>query len=140
VGERVADAGLQLGIHTSNDMWHALDGTTVMAALLRSVDARSCRIQLDLSTTQNNGVDGAAFMRSAAGRVFGVHLRDAKTPPEPVSYLESAPLGHGDLDWLPILEAAEHSGVELFIVEMQTRGTMDPLEAYRISAEYLRGL
>jgi sugar phosphate isomerase/epimerase len=140
LGERLSGAGLQLGVHTPNEMWRRLDGVLVADAFLHAVDARRCSIQLELSTAQNNGIDNAEFLSRALGRVFAVHLRDAKTPAAPLPYLAAVPLGQGDLDWKRVFTAAKTAGVKLYIVEMQTQGAMDPIEALRVSADYIRRL
>lgn len=140
LGERAANAGLQLGVHTPNEFWRSFEGVVVADAFLREVDARTCQIQLELSTAQNHHVDNAEFLRRAGARVFGVHLRDATTPPQPVPYLAAMPLGRGDLDWKQIFAAAKRASVKLYVVEMQTQGAMDPIEALRISADYIRNL
>jgi sugar phosphate isomerase/epimerase len=140
IGERVADAGLRLGLHTPNELWQSVEGTRVMDVFLDTAEPQYCLLQLEVSTAQNHGVDNAGFLRETAGRVFSVHLRDAPTPPQPVPYLRASPLGRGDLDWLEIIPAAESAAVDLYVVEMQTQGTMDPIEAYRISADYIRDL
>jgi sugar phosphate isomerase/epimerase len=140
IGSRVVQSGLKLGIHTPNELWHRFDGISMMERFLTTVDAKFCGIQLDLSTAQNNGVDSAHFLRSTPGRVYGVHLRDADTPPRPVTYLNALPLGEGDLDWPELFAAARDAHIEMYVVEMQSRGATDPIEAYRRSIEFIREL
>jgi len=140
LGERVAKAGMQLGVHTPNELWRRHDGVLAIDALLQNVSAANCQIQLEVSTAQNYGVDNADFLARAGTRVFGVHLRDAKTPPQPVNYLAAVPLGQGDLEWRAILAAARQASIKMHIIEMNTQGAMDPIQALRLSVDYIRNL
>ncbi len=140
IGERVKAEGMQLGLHTQNDLWRSIDGLSVMERLLAAVDAQNCRIQLDLSTTQSMQVDPVGFLRRRAARCFSVHLRDAPTPATPGGYVFSVPLGEGVLDLPGILAAARSGGITNFVVEMQTQPPADPFDALRRSALYIRGL
>ena len=48
LGERVAKAGMQLGVHTPNELWRRHDGVLAIDALLENVSAANCQIQLEL--------------------------------------------------------------------------------------------
>jgi sugar phosphate isomerase/epimerase len=140
LGEQVRAAGMQLGLHTQNNHWMTLDGELVMDALLRAVEPRNCRVELDLSTTQSMGLDPVPVLRRHAQRFFAIHLRDAKAPAQLGNYVSSIPLGQGDLDIKGIVAAARAAGIDKYIVEMQVVAPADPIEALRISAAYLRSL
>ncbi|MEO8071085.1 MAG: sugar phosphate isomerase/epimerase [Acidobacteriota bacterium] len=139
LGEAVAKAGMRTGLHTQNDLWTVMDGELVLDRLLTAVPANHCQVELDLSSTQAMKIDPADYVRRHPGRVFAMHMRDAKTPAG-TGYLPSVPLGQGDIDWRALLLAARAANVPNYIVEMQTQGGMDPVLAMKVSAEYLRGL
>jgi sugar phosphate isomerase/epimerase len=139
-GERLARAGLKLGLHTQNDIWKPFAGDRlVMDALLEAVDVGHCNIELDFSTTQSMKIDPVVYLGRYPGRFFALHLRDAKTP-EGQGYLPSVPLGQGDIDWRATFKAARAARVPHYIVEMQTQGRMDPIDAMKLSADFIRGL
>ena len=138
-GESVAKAGMKLGLHTQNDVWKEFDGELLLDKLLAAVPANHCQVELDLSSTQAMKIDPAMYVRRHPGRVFALHMRDAKTPTG-TGYLPSVPLGQGDIDWRTLLTACRTANVPHYIVEMQTQGAMDPVLAMKLSAEYLRGL
>jgi sugar phosphate isomerase/epimerase len=140
LGERVAQDGLRLGLHTQNDFWRTVDGALVLDAMLQQVPAQRCAVQLDLSTTQSMGIDAAAYLARHPGRFFALHLRDAPTPEKPGGYVFSVPLGQGALDLKAIVAAAERAGIRQYIVEMQMQPPADPIEGLRLSADYLRRL
>ena len=57
-----------------------------------------------------------------------------------MTYLAAVPLGQGDLDWRAILAAARSAAIKMHIVEMNTQGAMDPIQALRLSVDYIRRL
>ena len=131
---------MKLGLHTQNDLWRSLGGQGLaLDALLAAVEERHCHVQLDLSSTQSMKIDPAAYLARYPGRFFGIHLRDAKTP-QGTGYLPSVPLGQGDVNWHALFTAARRARVPHYIVEMQTQGQMDPVEALKLSAEFVRRL
>lgn len=138
--DRVAGAGLQLGHHTQPDDWKTIDGRLVMDQFLETMDAQHCQMELDLESTMTMGIDGADYLQKHPGRFFALHLRDAKKPSTLGKYLNSLPLGEGDINWGKTLEAAKSAHVSMYFVEMEMAGSADPMDALRISADYIRNL
>ena len=143
-GERVRQAGMQLGLHATGDIWKRIDGRRIFDEMLRAVDPVNCQYQMELSVAFGSGVDGGAWMADHPGRFFSVHLRDAVKPaptgkPDPLGgYLFAVPLGTGEIDIQGALDGARKGGIRLYIVEMEMRPPSDPLEALKLSMEYLR--
>ena len=84
------------------------------------------------------------ILKKVSGRVHLLHLKD-KAQGTPVMYKETVAagafkeVGHGILDWAPILRAAESAGVQHYFVEQdQTPG--DPVESLRQSFDYISKL
>jgi len=138
--ERVVNAGLELGHHTQPDDWKIIDGRLVMDQFLENTDARHCQMELDLESTMTMGMDGADYLQKHPERFFALHLRDAKTPATTGKYLNSLPLGEGDIDWKQMLQAAKSAHVAMYFVEMEMAGSGDPLNALKISADYIHSL
>lgn len=138
--DRVFNSGLQLGHHTQPDDWKTIDGKLVMDQFLESTDLRRCQMELDLESTMTMGVDGADYLQKHPDRFFALHLRDAKTPATMGKYLNSLPLGEGDIDWKKMLQAASSAHVSRYFVEMEIAAPGDPMDALRISADYIRNL
>jgi sugar phosphate isomerase/epimerase len=140
LGERLRKAGRQLGFHPQADVWRIIDGTMIFDEMLRSVDPKNCEYELDMSASFVNGIDAGDYMTRHPGRFFAIHLRDLKLPRAPTRYIFSLPLGQGEVDWKKVLIGGKKGGVKNYIVEMVVQPPGDPLEALRISAEYLRTL
>ena len=137
---RVVNSGLQLGHHTQPDDWKTIDGNLVMDWFLESIDSRHCQMELDLESTMTMGVDGADYLQKHPDRFFALHLRDAKTPATLGKYLNSLPLGAGDIDWKKMFQAAKSAHVSKYFVEMEIAAPGDPIDALRISADYIHSL
>ena len=138
--DRVFGAGLQLGHHTQPDDWKTIDGRLVMDQFLESADTERCQMELDLESTMTMGIDAADYLQKHSGRFFALHLRDAKKPSTLGKYLNSLPLGEGDINWGKTLQAAKSAQVSMYFVEMEMAGSADPLDALRVSADYIRNL
>ena len=143
-GERCRAAGMKLCYHNHAFEFEPMEGSTPFQVLMESTDKQLVGLEMDAFWVSVAGHDPAETLRTHAGRVPLVHLKD-KAEGTPVMYKESVPrtafkeVGRGVLDWPKILKAASAAGVEHYFVEQdQTPG--DPLDSLRQSAEYLKKL
>jgi sugar phosphate isomerase/epimerase len=159
-GQKVQKAGLIFGYHTHSDEWKKIDGVMVFDEMLRQVDKKHCMYQLDLGGTFANDLDAGKYMAAHPGRFFSLHLKDAKKqPPEPAPPAAAEeskagpgrgrgmgntppvlPVGQGDINWKETFAGAKKGGVTTYFVEMEVRPPTDPMEAMKLSAQYLRNL
>ena len=106
------------------------------------------------------GEDPCAYLRKYAGRAPIVHLKDfyvegkvedAATPYALInadgtdsgakrSTFEFRPVGYGVQDFPAILKASEDAGATWVIVEQDQSPTRPPLEAAKMSRDYLRSI
>jgi sugar phosphate isomerase/epimerase len=138
--QRVKREGFQLALHTGNDFWIERDGKTPFAAMLPSVPAENCVIQLDLSAALLCGVDAGQCLALNPGRFFSVHLRDGKKPAVPVRYLPALPLGQGDIDLKSVIAGARSADLKSYIVEMVVLPPLDSIDAFKESADFIRNM
>lgn len=136
-GGRVKKAGMQFAYHTHGMEWKRLDGVLVFDALLKAVDPKLVQAQIDLGGIVMNGVNPASYLRDHPGRVCSLHLKDVKTGQTSGA---SLPLGKGNTDWKAVFSAAKIAGIEHYAVEMEVRPPVDPFEALKESAVYLKSL
>ena len=52
----------------------------------------------------------------------------------------SLAVGQGDIDWKSVFVGAKKGGIKNYFVEMEVRPPTDPMEAMKVSADYLRKL
>ena len=127
---QLAQAGIRFGFHN-----HALEfrdrGREHYDLLLAEPDLQ---LEVDVYWVAVAGLDPAALLRRAAGRVAAVHLKDLEvTGWQPPTF---APVGEGNLDWDAILEACRLGGTEWGIVE-QDICRRDPFECLASSYGFL---
>jgi sugar phosphate isomerase/epimerase len=138
-GARVRAAGLALGFHSDSHVWRMLDGQSATEEMMRRLDPKLVRIQMDFGTIIQTGADGASILERYPDRFFSVHLRDAMRPADTWAYLPAEPLGTGEVDWARVIRAARAAGVKHYVVEM-TRYPGGVFDAMKQSYDYLRAL
>ena len=98
------------------------------------IDRSDLMLEIDVYWVAVAGLDPAALLRRAAGRIPAVHLKDLEILGwEPPAF---APVGEGNLDWTPILDACRSGGTEWLIVE-QDVCRRDPFDCLASSHRYL---
>jgi sugar phosphate isomerase/epimerase len=130
IGERLAARGLRFAYH--NHDFELADGHDRLSTMLEKIDPAHLSLELDAFWAAHAGVEPAAYLRAHASRVLLVHLKDGRH--QPLAY---TPLGEGEVDLAPVIDAATTAGVEALYVE-QDESDGDPFEALRRSAETLR--
>jgi sugar phosphate isomerase/epimerase len=76
-------------------------------------------------------------LRARPEAFLALHLRDGRSPPEPVYYLAALPLGAGGVDWPRLLQAAAASAIEYYFLEMEVVEPQETLAAIESSRRYL---
>ena len=125
--------------------------------LYEAVDACTLKTEIDTCWVKYAGENPAEYVKKYAGRCPVVHLKDyvgvkgGKTPyaligmedtsakPDEIAF-EFRPVGHGCQNIPEIVEAGLASGAEWFIVEQDLSVGRTPLEACRMSIDYLKSI
>jgi sugar phosphate isomerase/epimerase len=143
-GEKVRQAGMQLGFHNHNYEFLRFDGTTGFDELMRSTDSRLVCLEIDCYWMVQAGEDPLRMFERYGHRIKLLHLKDRK-PGFPLTQVKNdaaehfTEVGSGTIAWKPILAAAEKNGVEHFFVERDS-GDLPPMESLRISFQNLQKL
>jgi sugar phosphate isomerase/epimerase len=134
-GAILREAGQVLSYHNHSVELTRFRGTTVLDYIYAKTDPKNLQGELDTYWIQFGGGDPVAWCRQLSGRLPLLHLKDyaVKTDGQPAF----ASIGAGNLNWPAIIEAAEASSCEWFIVE-QDSTPGDPFDAVRESFEYIR--
>lgn len=133
LGERARAMGARLSYHNHAFEFQPINGQTGMEILLRETDPELVKFEPDVYWIKAGGQDPVAFLRSNAGRVPLVHIKDMTPGPSP-TYAE---IGEGILDWPSIFAASEASGAEWYVVEQDTCAR-PPLESVTLSLKHLK--
>jgi sugar phosphate isomerase/epimerase len=143
-GTKCRSLGLQFCYHNHAFDFRRLGSTTPLEILVTGTPRDVLALEADVFWVSVAGHDPVEFLKSYAGRIPMLHLKN-KTEGMGVQYTENVPpsafreVGKGSLDIPAILHAAKSIGVKHFFVEQdQTPG--DPLESLRRSYSYLSAL
>jgi sugar phosphate isomerase/epimerase len=127
IGERTAQAGLQLGFHNHNFEFREIDGVLIYDQLMGKLDRKLVKMQFQVSVI-SQGYEAAKFMRKYPGRFLSMHLQDWLTTEK-----KQVAVGSGMVDWKDTFAAAKTGGVKNYFVELN----MDMLKT---SYDYLHEL
>jgi sugar phosphate isomerase/epimerase len=127
LGERTAQAGMQLGLHNEDFEFTTVDGQRTYDLLLSLLDPELIKFQFQCSAI-SRGYDPAEYFLKYPGRFTSMHLQDWSAAAN-----KTVAVGQGDLNWQRIFTAAKISGLKSYFVELN-------LEAMKASVLYLREL
>ena len=135
IGEKVKSAGMTLGAHNHVPEFAVIDGVLVYSELLRLTDPKLVVFEMDCGWVYASGHNPVDFLSKTPERFPLMHVKDMI--PGANGQMHSTELGRGQIDYAPILRAA--TGLKQYFVE-QEEFDIDPMQALRIDAEYLRKL
>lgn len=131
------------------------DGTYALDYLYDHVSADLLQTELDTCWVKVGGEDPVAYIRKYAGRCPVVHLKDfvgkksanmyeligiQSEKKEESEEFGFRPVGYGVQDMPAIVETAIECGAEWVIVEQDQSKERPPMEAAKMSIEYIRSL
>jgi sugar phosphate isomerase/epimerase len=147
IGEQARRAGLQYAYH-NHDFEFADQGGGAIGydLLLRETDPGLVRFEIDCGWMVLGGRDPRDYFRRHPHRFPMIHVKDFLTgAAQPRAAGEpahaGAELGHGMIDYRPILAVAEKNGLKHYFAEQEGPfSRMSQLDAARQAYEYLRGI
>ena len=158
-GKMIKEAGMQLLYHNHDFEFCSVSGQYGLDFLYDAVPECILHTEIDCCWVRYAGENPADYIKKYAGRCEVVHLKDyvgrkeeGKNPyaligvdkdtakaDEGVAF-EFRPVGYGEQDVPAIIESAQASGAEWFIVEQDLSVGRPPLEACKMSIEYLKSI
>jgi sugar phosphate isomerase/epimerase len=141
-GEKVRQAGMQLGFHNHNYEFRRFGDTTGFATLMKRTDPSLVCLEMDCYWIVEAGEDPLKMFERYGSRIKELHLKDRK-PGFPTSTIKDAAaehfteVGSGTIEWKPILATADKRGVKHYYVERDPGGVL-PMESLRISFQNLQ--
>lgn len=143
LGQRTADLGIPLGLH--NHMGNLSQAPDEVARVLDAADPRFVQLELDTAHYRQAGGDPAEAVRTYAGRLLFLHLKDLESPVPgggPASY-RFVELGRGKLDFPILFAALDGIGFDGWaVVELDSvpDPARTPMESGAIARRYLESL
>ncbi len=146
-GTVAQDAGMQFCYHAHYNEYANVDGTSGYDIMLTRCDARLLKMEMDLFWATYAGADPLQYWRRYPGRFPLLHIKDLSRnvvvnpheDPTPNGPNPFAPVGMGKIDWARIFAHVGEAGTKHIFVE-QDRCDMPPMEAIKISFDYLKTL
>ena len=161
LGKTMKENGIQLMYHNHDFEFQKIDGETIIDRMYATIPNDLLKPQFDTCWIHYAGYDPSEYLRKYTGKIEVVHLKDfvceklgggpvyglideSGAEQKPKSREESGfkfmPVGYGIQDWKSILATAEDAGAEIVIVEQDQSPDRDPLEAAKMSRDYLKTL
>ena len=136
ISEKLAAEGMDFSYHNHNHELAKYDGKLWLEMLYEMASPEMLKAELDVYWIQAGGGDPAYWVHKCAGRQPLLHLKDMCITPEREQRF--AEIGEGNLNWPAILEAAQESGVEWYLVEQDRSYDLDPFDSLAISYRNLK--
>lgn len=152
-------AGIQLLYHNHDFEFVKFSGMYALDFMYAAVDEDLLKTEIDTCWVNYAGENPADFVRKYAGRAPIVHLKDfvgSRDGAQPYALIkadgsddgknsdssafEFRPVGHGCQNVPSIVEAGLEAGASCFIVEQDQWYNRTPLEAAKMSIDYLKSI
>ena len=141
------EAGMQFCYHAHFREFARLGDTCGYDIMLTHCDAKLLKMEMDVFWATYAGVDAVSYFERYAGRFPLLHIKDLKkgfkgsTTDDPSDNGPNPfyPVGKGSIDWQKIFAHAGKAAAKHIYVE-QDRCDVPPLEAIKISFDYLKNL
>lgn len=158
-GALCKEAGIQLLYHNHDFEFEKVSGAYGLDFLYDAISEDILKTEIDTCWVNYSGLNPAEYLRKYAGRTPIVHLKDfvgTKGEGQPYALVnadgsddgnnsakvafEFRPVGYGCQDFPSIIEAGLEGGAKCFIVEQDLSYERTPLEAAKLSIEYLKSI
>lgn len=133
VGARLKAAGITLCYHNHALEFEKFNGRTVLDILYSASTAENLKGEPDTYWVQQGGANPVTWIKKLSGRLPLLHLKDSGFRDGKQIMTE---IGSGNLEWKPILEAADEAGCLWYIVEQDVCPGC-PFESLKMSYDYL---
>jgi len=135
IGEKVKAAGMTFGYHNHTPEFGTEGGVVFYDELLKNTDPKLVVFEMDCGWVFAAGRDPIEYLSKTPERFPLLHVKDMAR--EANGQFHSTVMGRGLVDYKLTLRAA--TGLKHYFIE-QEEFDMDPIEALRLDAEYMRKL
>ncbi len=133
IGEKVKAAGMQFGYHNHTPEFGTEGGVLFMDELLQRTDPKLVAFEMDCGWVSAAGHNPVTFLKRSPERFPLLHVKDMTKNAE--GKWHSVVMGHGVVDYRPILSAA--TALKYYFVE-QEEFAGDPMQELREDAAYMK--
>ncbi|NLK67843.1 MAG: sugar phosphate isomerase/epimerase [Clostridiaceae bacterium] len=134
IGKELKKHGSQFVYHNHHFEFEKYNGKTAFDIILDESSKEDFGILLDTYWVQAGGADPVYWIHKLKGRMGVIHFKDMVIRNEKQEFAE---VGHGNMNWGPIIEACYETGIEYVAIEQDTC-LGDPFESLKMSYEFLK--
>jgi sugar phosphate isomerase/epimerase len=135
IGEKVKAAGMTFGYHNHGPEFGKENGVVFYDELLRLTDPKLVVFEMDCGWVASAGRNPVDYLSKTPERFPLLHVKDMVRGAN--GQFHSTVMGRGGVDYHSILHAA--TGMKQYFIE-QEEFDIDPFEAIRLDADYMRKL
>ncbi len=142
IGAAARKSGLHCGYHNHNMEFRSYDGVVAYDELLRLTDPALVTMEMDLAWVVTAGADPVRYLKKHADRISLLHVKEVRKDLLVTTdrlQAQTTEVGRGRIDWRRLFRAMDPVRIRHYFVE-QENFERTPLEAVKISFEYLKGL
>lgn len=160
VAELLKKNGIKMMYHNHDFEFNKVDGKFILDWIYDTIPQDLIEPEVDTCWVHYAGYNPAEYLLKYSGRINIVHLKDfacknlgggpvyalidedgnEKKGSKEDNGFEFSPVGHGIQDIPSIIEASEKAGASVLIVEQDQSNDRPPMEAAKMSREYLKSL
>lgn len=160
VAELLKKNGIKMMYHNHDFEFNKVDGKFILDWIYDTIPQDLIEPEVDTCWVHYAGYNPAEYLLKYSGRINIVHLKDftcknlgggpvyalidedgnEKKGSKEDNGFEFRPVGHGIQDIPSIIEASEKAGASVLIVEQDQSNDRPPMEAAKMSREYLKSL
>lgn len=146
IGENLKRRGIRAGYHNHAIDLKPLGNTLGLDTLIQSTDPKLVCFEMDCGHVIHTGHDPIAYLKKYPTRIELLHLKDLvpgyhiSTTLDTEDKDTNSEIGSGSIDWKKLFETAKHGHIQHYFVEHEGKMDHPPMEALRISYNYLQNL
>ncbi|XHR30051.1 MAG: sugar phosphate isomerase/epimerase family protein [Chthoniobacteraceae bacterium] len=135
-GEVLGKAGKSLAYHNHHVEFRKLDGKIILDRIYDSTSKTALKAELDTFWVQRGGGSVVEWVQKLSGRMEVIHLKDYMINDQ--TEAQFCEIGAGNINFKPVVAAAEAGGCQWFVVEQDTCPG-DPVDSLAQSFRYIQG-
>jgi len=145
-GELARKADIQLAYHNEPIDFRQFGSVIAYDELVARTEPDLVSFELDCGNAATAGIDPVTRIEKYGNRIILLHVKDVKrghvptTTFTPDTKFDFTELGKGSVDWHRVFETAKKAGIKGYYVEQGPPFERPPIEAARISYEFLHSL
>jgi len=139
VAKTIKEQGLYFMYHNHDHEFRKIGGKTILEKMAEDLAPDEMGFTLDTFWVQAGGASPVEWIEKLKGRLPCIHLKDFQFARGPI-HDHICAVGDGNINFEPIIRAAEEAGTEYLLVEQDLCHGEDPFECLARSYRNLRAL